>query len=185
MVTLAKLLQFSNAPNPIEVTLSGIVTLFSEVQLEKAISPIEVTLLPIVTFVRPVQYQNRFLSIEVTPLPIVALVRLVQLTNTSFSIDVTLSGIFILFNEAQLKNAKALICVMSKGINKSVTFSLLRYSWSASCNGFAVELLKVILHHDFKLEMETLARERHLAKASFPIEITLSGMVTLVKLLQL
>ena len=44
-----------NAELPIEVTLSGIVTLVSEEQYSNALSPIEVTLSGIVTLVKWVQ----------------------------------------------------------------------------------------------------------------------------------
>ena len=49
--TLLSAMQAQNAPLPIEVTLSPIVTLVRLLQKQNANSPIEVTLLPIVTLV--------------------------------------------------------------------------------------------------------------------------------------
>ena len=69
------MLHLPKAPFPIDITLSGIVTLVRPWHSQNALSPIEVTLLEIVMLVSG-QSVKAFCSIEVTLLGIVILLRL-------------------------------------------------------------------------------------------------------------
>ena len=75
---LARLVQLSKAPTPMEVTLSGIVTFAKLVQPIKTPSSMEVTLSGIVTLFSPVQPSKARYPIVCTPLSIVTLARLLQ-----------------------------------------------------------------------------------------------------------
>ena len=74
-------LQPSNADSPIEVTLSGIVTLANDSQPSNARSPIEVTPSGITMLVSDLQPWNAQLSIEVTPSGITTLVMFLFFIN--------------------------------------------------------------------------------------------------------
>ena len=85
-VTLVSEVQYSNAPEPIEVTLLGIVILVSEVQFLNAEYPIEVTLFGIVILLSVVNFTNAQSPIVVTPSGI-----------TRFVIGVSLPTIYSFF----------------------------------------------------------------------------------------
>ena len=55
ILTLVRLLQYSNAPLPMEVTEFGMVTLVRLLQYSNALLPMEVTEFGMVTLVRPLQ----------------------------------------------------------------------------------------------------------------------------------
>ena len=74
-------LQYRNAPSPMLVTLSGIVTRVRLVQLENALPPIPFTPLSIATLVNPPQSANASPPIIVTLLGIVTLVSLLHPEN--------------------------------------------------------------------------------------------------------
>ena len=61
--------QPENAPQPISVTLSGIVMVFNLAQPVNAPPPISVTLSGIVMLVSPVQTENAYRPISVTAFP--------------------------------------------------------------------------------------------------------------------
>ena len=95
-VMLVRLLQPSNAPSPMLVTLLPIVMLVRLLQIANAPYPTLVTLLGIVMLVRLLQPPNATSPMLVTLFGIVMLVRLLQPANALNSMLFTLSGIVML-----------------------------------------------------------------------------------------
>jgi hypothetical protein len=79
----------TNAPLPMEVTLSGITTLVREVHQTNAELPMLVTLFGMTTLAREVQFLNAELPIEVILFGITTSVREVQLENATSPMFVT------------------------------------------------------------------------------------------------
>ena len=130
-----------------------------------------------VILVRLLQSSNAYFPIVVTLSGIVTLVRLLQFSNAYSPILVTLSGIVTLVRLLQPENAFSPIVVTLSGIvysvapqpiaNELITPSIIKHLWSVDAN----------------LPLNS-CRLRQPANALFPILVTLSGMVILVRLLQ-
>ena len=173
------------------------------VQLRNALSPIDVTLLGIVMLVRLAQLSNALFPIEVTLSGIVMLLRLRQLLNVLSPIEVTLSGIVMPVRPVQFWNAPSAIKVTDAPENvlgrntfpdedlpsiKYAVFpeALIRYFMGLLSSEKEIpELKKTPLPIDVTLSgMLTLVRLEHPSKALNTIEVTLSGIVMLVSVVQ-
>ena len=93
--------QPENAPDPMDVTESGMVTEVSPVQPENALSPMDVTESGMVTEVSPVQPENALPPMDVTESPMVTELSEVQPMNTPFPMDVTESPITTVLTDSR------------------------------------------------------------------------------------
>lgn len=157
------------------------ITLVKPLQPLKAYYPILVTEFGIVIVVKPLQLAKVPSLILITLLGIVILVKLSQLAKAPLPILVTLFGIVIFVKPLQLAKAVAPILVTLLGI------TVFSQPLISEFDAVSIIALQFYLESYIVLSLSTtmLVKPLQTLKALAPIFVTLFGIVTLVKLLQL
>jgi hypothetical protein len=107
------LIQFSNAEDPMVLTLSGILMVPNDVQPLNADTPIDNKLPPSATAGILEQLKKACAPIVwIFPAIVSVLVMLIQFWNASALIEATLGGMLIVPNDVQLLNAPS--CIVNK-----------------------------------------------------------------------